>query len=1325
VIRRLRAPLAGALVATPLLLFLYGRLPLPSSMRADSSAPKALRRTFAAAVGELARRAADFQSQPEVVRSLEGGGIAVNRLALFNAAGHALAGAPPGAGLALTDASGTVHAWWGDALPLEALVFSRDEISVRWSATRLTVVGRRRVGDGGFSGLVYSSQTFPVEAPDFARALGLSGASAAWRPLASGGPPLLTDSSGAVLVALRRTGTPDLTLPHDFAFAALLAIALVLAGRLSDPLRIGLALVVAVLAIETRFGIAAPLPQFTIAGLALGWAALPAAMPRLAGRVRPPRTRLSVVVAGALLFAVALFVATRLPTPELGAGLRQSLVALPRVAGLAALVLSALSLVASRSDRANRGRTWAPAAGAFTTAAIAGALASVSAGLAYRVIVLLVSAVAFVLWSRAVGEARTGEGFGTASLLIGTTLLVVLVAAPLREQERAREAFRVASAIRVPDPTRASAGAVVAAQRAAERMSRTDLETLLPAPLERTDLSDLAYRLWRDGEERMRQPPLMTYEVFDSSGASRSRFSLIPETESGSAAATPPSEAVIDRYRLAILRRSVALSYAGAPWGRVEIEVADWPSWDPLPPRIEVYRRLVLGADASDDAPQPPRPILASYARDGSPREEGPILPADAVERLRHGGGTARVRLPYRGSELFGEVRAMPEGFRLVAIPVPDFFGRALTAALLIPGVTVLFLLLGALALWRFVATPRELRAEILPRGLRTFRGRLVGLFVLGVMIPLFAVTFFLRSAIETRTARDALDHARTALETARRVLDAYLPSASAGQGRLGLLDDSLLGWLANAVGYDLSVYAPDGHLVATSRRDLYDAGLLPDRVPASIYRAIGLAGARQQIGSRIVAGRRFEEMATALTAVPGVPGVRSPGLLSLLLLPQQRVAEAEAAQLTAALSAFSLLVFLISAAVAGRLALRVARPVADLVEGTRAVARGNFSPQLEEPPDEELRELVRAFLSMSRSLKEQTDALSREKERLATLLAHLTAGVVAYRSDGAVLLANPAAASLGGGRPDGATLEDVFPGERMAEVRRTFARLSDFVTAEVEPRSGERWRIVTVPLPVGGEGARMAVIEDVSEVVRSNRLAAWAEMARIIAHEIKNPLTPIRLSVEHLREVWKRSGGGTKEFERALDECVTNVLTQTEELKRAASEFSDYARLPQPEIGPTDVGRVIRDTAAAFAGAPGVRWAVRSEPDVLAEADPRLLARVLSNLIGNAVDALSGAAGEIVVSAERRDGRIIVTVDDTGPGVPERILPRLFDPYFSAKSGGTGLGLAIAKKIVEEHGGTIAAENRRGGGFRVRFELPQAAGSGLRPDPKAPVASS
>jgi len=230
-----------------------------------------------------------------------------------------------------------------------------------------------------------------------------------------------------------------------------------------------------------------------------------------------------------------------------------------------------------------------------------------------------------------------------------------------------------------------------------------------------------------------------------------------------------------------------------------------------------------------------------------------------------------------------------------------------------------------------------------------------------------------------------------------------------------------------------------------------------------------------------------------------------------------------------------------------------------------------------------------------------------------------------------------------------------------------------------------------------------MAVIEDVSDVVRSNRLAAWAEMARIIAHEIKNPLTPIRLSVEHLRELWKRK---SPDFDRALEECVTNVLRQTEELRRSAAEFSDYARLPTPETRPIDVGELAAEAAAAYAGASGIRLSVDTMPGLEALGDPRLISRVLSNLVGNSVDALQGR-GTIRIHVDRRNGRIEAAVEDDGPGVPPEILPRLFDPYFSAKSGGTGLGLAIAKKIVEEHGGTIAAANRPNGGFRVAFDLP------------------
>jgi signal transduction histidine kinase len=1101
------------------------------------------------------------------------------------------------------------------------------------------------------------------------------------------------------------------TVSRDVALAALALLALLLIGRARDGRRIGLALALLFLGIEARsasgihmlFDPRDPLDCARPLLLALGLFLLP----RAASRLRAGWTtvsRFSGAWTGYGLLLLALVAATGVEPPDLGSTPRASLPLLLRVAALTALMADGLALGAlARRRKSASGQI--KGAGLATAVGVPLALALVDPSPAFLIGLVALVLVAFEFWSRAVSAALAGSGSRLLRWFAGSAFLMVLAVSPLSEHFRALRNVRMAASVQLPDPDHPSADAVFAAEAAVGRVRRFDLARELPARLPRIDLSDLAYRIWRDGEKRSRAPALVSYRVRDRAGRLRSAFSLIPEPAAPSEARAGPAR--IDRHEVAIVERTAELSAAGQIWGTVAIHVADWPAWDPLPPRIDVYRQLVLGegAGSARSASSWERPFLAAYARDGEKREVGPMLSPAIRERLRGAGRPVPVRLHFRGEELWGEIRPTPEGYRLIAFSGPDFLGRLLEAALLIPGIALLAGGAGLLLAWRILITPRAEREELLAPNLRTFRGRLVALFAIGVMIPLVAVTVFLRAAILTRSQRDTLDHARTALGTARRVLDDYLPSASGGRGRLLALDDVLLAWLANAVGYDLSVYAPDSNLVATSRRDLYAAGLLADRVPAPAYSALGLQGADQYIGSRLVAGGPFEEITTTLASVPGVPGVRSPALLSLLLLPQQRIAQAEASQLTAAVSAFSLLVFLFSALIAGRLAVRVARPVADLVEGTRAVARGDFSPVLPEPPDEELRELVRAFLSMSRTLKEQTEALSAEKERLATLLAHLTAGVVAFREGGRVLLANPAAAALGGGRANAETLEGVFPGEAMAQVRHALEDVSaSFRSVEVEPRPGQRWRLVTVPLPLAGEGARMAVIEDVSDLVRSNRLAAWAEMARIIAHEIKNPLTPIRLSVEHLREVWKRR---SPDFEQVLEACVANVFRQTEELRRAAAEFSDYARLPAPEIRPTDVAGILSESAAAFAGAPGIRWSVRTDERLLARADARLLSRVFSNLIGNAVEALTGSGGEIHVTARRLDSRVCVTVEDSGPGVDPAILPRLFDPYFSAKSGGTGLGLAIAKRIIEEHGGSISAENREQGGFCVRFELP------------------
>jgi signal transduction histidine kinase len=1291
---------AAALLALLLLLWLDGWFAVPAAPRADARVPSELSEAFSRAAAELSDRAAAFAARPEVARSLQGGGVVVDRPALFAAARLALEGAPAGCWIALTDPAGRVHAWWGEAPSPVPRLLAGEGFSALWSATTLSLVYRRSVGEGPAAGIVSAARVLPARAPDFAAALGVAGRAGSWRPVGRVEAPELFRDGQAFVGVSPASSREQVPPPRGLALlTALLAALALVRSRSAAGASLLLAFLYLVLTVSAS-GEPRALASPTVWPLAVGVAAAPIA---IAGLRRPeretsPPTRTAL---GYGLLIVSSLAAARIEPPELTAFGQIGWRALCDLAGLIALVVSALAFRASGTRPPRDAQRWLTAAVAFTTLTILGSLALVSPRPAMPAAVLLLAIAAFELWARAVGP-RGEEPFVLPRLLAGAALLLVLIVSPVREHARVAEAFRVAAAVRLPDPQRPSTGAVAAAQRAASRIARFDLRRDLPAPPEETDLSDLAYRIWRDGSHGPEGRSLISYEISDSLGNFRSRFSLIPEAENSQEAEA--SEVRIDRFRLAIVRRRVPLFSGGGVWGFVRIDVADWPSWDPLPPRIGVYRRLVLGAREEAGSAAPPRPLLAHYGLDGDPRDEGPSLSGGLLTRLRRAEAPVRARFSFRGEDLCGELRPARDGYRLVAIPLPNFFGRLLTAALLIPGIVIVYFAGTALLLARLIArTPRE---GLLPRWARTFRGRLIALFVLGVLVPIFAVTFFLRAQIVTRSQRETVDHARTALSTARRVLDDYLPSAGAGRGRLGLLDDSLIAWLANAVGYDLSVYGPEGGLVATSRRDLYSAGLVPDRAPASVYVSVGLSGARQQEGSRRVAGSRFEELTTALSAVPGVPGLTSPGLLSLLLLPQQEVAAAEAAQLTAAVWSFSVLVFLLSAAIAGRLAVRVARPVADLVEGTRAVAAGDFSPRLAEPPDEELKELVHAFLSMSRSLKSQTEAVSREKERLATLLSNLTAGVVALGEGGRVLLANPAAVALGGGgRAEASTVDEIFPGDAMRAVRAVLRESPERpITAEVEPRPGERWRIVSVPLPLAAEGDRMAVIEDLSDVVRSNRLAAWAEMARIIAHEIKNPLTPIRLSVEHLREVWRR---GSPDFEKVLEECVANVLRQTEELRRSASEFSDYSRLPGTERRRVDLAQFLRDAAAAFAGAPSIRWTVEAPAGAVTEADPRLIARVFSNLIGNSVEALGARGGRIALRVGRDGSRNRVTIEDDGPGVAAEILPRLFEPYFSARSGGTGLGLAIVKKIIEEHGGTISAENRREGGFRVTFDLP------------------
>jgi nitrogen fixation/metabolism regulation signal transduction histidine kinase len=216
--------------------------------------------------------------------------------------------------------------------------------------------------------------------------------------------------------------------------------------------------------------------------------------------------------------------------------------------------------------------------------------------------------------------------------------------------------------------------------------------------------------------------------------------------------------------------------------------------------------------------------------------------------------------------------------------------------------------------------------------------------------------------------------------------------------------------------------------------------------------------------------------------------------------------------------------------------------------------------------------------------------------------------------------------------------------------------------------------------------------------------------MARIIAHEIKNPLTPLRLSTEHLREVYRgRKQAPGDAFDEVFERCTENILRQVEELRQIATEFSAFSSIPRIEARSGDLVAALGELVDAYRGAAaaGVEVALRAEPSELhARFDARLLGRAVRNLLENAVRASTGG-GRVEVRVDAEDGLAAISVVDTGPGVPPELLGRIFDPYFSTHATGTGLGLPIARRVAEEHGGSIAARNRPGGGLEVTIRIP------------------
>jgi nitrogen fixation/metabolism regulation signal transduction histidine kinase len=411
--------------------------------------------------------------------------------------------------------------------------------------------------------------------------------------------------------------------------------------------------------------------------------------------------------------------------------------------------------------------------------------------------------------------------------------------------------------------------------------------------------------------------------------------------------------------------------------------------------------------------------------------------------------------------------------------------------------------------------------------------------------------------------------------------------------------------------------------------------------------------------------------------------------------------------------------------------ARRLVAPVRDLAEATHAVAEGDYSKRLSVASEDELGFLVRSFNDMTRRLGKSRDEASQSRRQiegqrayLEAVLANLSSGVISLGMDSEVRAVNRAATQC-----LGVELKD-YLGRDLADISQEHAGLKTFVDAINQQRNtgsqawqeeialfGDHGRQVLMcrgaALRASGHsgGGMVVVFDDVTAIIQAQRDAAWGEVARRLAHEIKNPLTPIQLSAERLRR--RYLGKMVPDDAEILDRATRTIVNQVEAMKKMVNAFSEYARAPQISLEPLDLHQIVQEVLDLYRGSDlNVRLVEQLEAtDACVDGDMGRMRQLLHNLLKNALEAIRDTEkGEIRVATrnEIRAGlrQIVLSVADNGPGFAPGIMDNLFEPYVSTKPKGSGLGLAIVKKIVEEHAGTISVENPETGGAQVVIRL-------------------
>ena len=688
-----------------------------------------------------------------------------------------------------------------------------------------------------------------------------------------------------------------------------------------------------------------------------------------------------------------------------------------------------------------------------------------------------------------------------------------------------------------------------------------------------------------------------------------------------------------------------------------------------------------------------------------------------------------------------------------VAIGAASYFiitGKGSPERLLTPPVVALLLvanLVPVMALLvliaRRIAKGRAARSPIGGRG--RLHVRLVALFSIIASVPTLLVVIFASLLFQYGVEFWFSDRARTVLVSADRVAQAYVE-----ENKQRIVADVLamagdVNGYASAFGIDTPKFA-EGLAWQVAARNLSEAAVivvgkdgdrrllaganldarpLDRRLPAAAINELrdGRARVVTDAGDRVETVVRLDPEADIYlyasrdadpVVLANVAKARSALGDYASMVERSRSLQL---QFNAALLLVSLLIVGAVIWIALALADRLVRPVGELVEAARRVASGDLTARVSSPPtQDEVGTLANAFNRMTRKLGEQTGALVSANSQLESrrafieaVLSGVTAGVVSVDAERRVTLINSSAEDLlgtGNESPLGKTLSGIAPeldelldrGEREAVVQ---------LVTRGDPRT---LAVKLVQAPSG----HVLTFDDITQQLADQRRAAWADVARRIAHEIKNPLTPIQLAAERLQ---RRYGQEIQSDVATFERLTATIVRQVGDLRRMVDEFSSFARLPKPVFREEAIVDIVRQALFLHEVAhPSISFRLEApDPSPMIVCDRRQLGQALTNLIKNAVEAIGqkpaseGAAhGMVCAAIAERDERIVISVTDDGIGLPaER--ERLTEPYMTTRSRGTGLGLAIVKKIVEEHFGTISFADNPGGGAIVTLAFDTA----------------